>query len=311
MPGRMPGERDSPFELPMRPRETLGIMSCGGTTRSGSWPSSRSRIASVARHARRLRRLLGHGLIVSLAATVTGACAQPAPVATPPTTSGPARGSTPAQRDAGFEGLLRQIGRAEDDTADVLTRAYVDRGARALLAAANAILDQGRDSARDRGARSVLMSLRGPDDFSFLEGLTLPSSSRPMKLSCDVDDLLFFLAQSAQFLDVSPEPSPGANDDEDRLPFIPAFARLLLRVLDQSWPTCVQTAPHAETSYGHPQATALMLMNRMVQWGGEDDGSLARDWETHGPAELRRFRKWWERNGGRYLGPSASSSTTK
>lgn len=294
----------------MRPRKTPGITSRGEKMRSGSWPSWRSRIAPAACHARRRWRLLGHGLIVSLAATVTGACAQPSPVATPPTTSGPAHGSAPAQRDAGLEGLLRQIGRAEDDTADALTRAYLDRGAGALLAAANAILDQGRDSARDRGARSVLMSLRGPDDFSFLEALSFPAS-RPMKLSCDVDDLLFFLAQSAQFLDVSPEPSPGANDDEDRLPFIPAFARLLLRVLDQSWPTCVQTAPHAETSYGHPQATALMLMNRMVQWGGEDDGSLARDWENYGAEELRRFRSWWQRNGGRYLGPSASSPNTK
>ena len=258
-----------------------------------------------------LRLRLGQVLTACCAASVTLACTRPVvPVGSPAGgASAPAtRRAAPGAGGADFESLLRQIGRAEDGEA--LTAGYIDRGAPALLAAASTILDQGRDEVRDRGARLVLMSLRRAEEFSFLDSLSF-ASPHVMKLSCDVDELLLLLAQSAQYLEEKTRQGGAAGANEERLPFVPALARLLLRVIDQSWPTCVRSAPHAETGHDHPQATALMLMNRMVQWGSRDDGSLARDWESWGADELRKFRQWWQRSGGRYLAPGSSNGKTK
>lgn len=216
-----------------------------------------------------------------------------------------AAGQTIAGAD--FDALLRQVGEAEGEAAERSMSEYLARGSPALLAAAHAVLDQAlEDNPRDRGARLVLMSLRNVDDFSFLEKLELPK--RPsMKVSCEMTELIFFLGQSVQFLELPLE--QGADADEERMTYVPGFARFLLRVIERSWPVCVESAPSKETSYSHPQATALELMNEMVHWQGDDliYGHLAREWSSAGPAEVKKFERWWRKNGARFPRRPASS----
>lgn len=220
--------------------------------------------------------------LVAVGATMIVACSRAAP--------------RPAHGDAQSElaSRLRAVGDAaaleptEEVKAEGLARTYVALGPAALRVAADSIL-YGADRARDRGARFVLMSLERPDDFSFARDLPLEPRADAPKLACNVIDLVFLLRQSAATL---PSSEPGG-----RLGFVPAYAKLLVHVVDRPWPVCVRSCPTCETTRHRPQMIALESLDEMRPFLDERGPVPWDGLEPEPPA----FRDWWTANRGRFL----------
>lgn len=157
---------------------------------------------------------------------------------------------------------LREIGDAADgDRADSLARVYVERGPTALRAAAERILF-GADEARDRGARLVLTSLERPEEFAFLRELSLEPRPDAAGLACNVIDLMYLVRQSVAA-------RPTSERADERLAFEPAYAEMLVHVVDRSWPVCVRSCPTCETTRHRPQTIALEILDEMRPFLGE------------------------------------------
>jgi hypothetical protein len=182
-----------------------------------------------------------------------------------------------------FVKLLDEVGRDGPDS-DALASAYVRHGSRALLAATQVLLEPTANPSAERGARIVLQSLGKPEDFAFVTELKPTQSPRH---SCAMGEILFLLGNSAQFME------PDWDKRPHRLVMVPVFARRLVALLDEPWSTCVKTAPGSEPGYTHPHVVALELLNDMVGWSSDFDGSLAKIWESAGPETIRDFKTWW------------------
>ncbi len=183
-----------------------------------------------------------------------------------------------------YNGLLEQLGRADGD--DRLANAYVDHGPDALLVATSTLLESAGSEDRQRGARFALMSLQRASDFDFIARFT-PTP----KQSCETSNILLLIAQSAQFME---PPSESFSE----LNFVPSFARRLVKLLDEPFPTCVERGH--ETGYSHPHVTALEILNNMVHWSASFDTSLARDWSSYSAETIMEFKQWWHANKQRF-----------
>jgi hypothetical protein len=157
---------------------------------------------------------------------------------------------------------LAAIGaRAESDDVDALADAYVARGRSALRVAAGLLLT-GADPLHERGARWVLMSLKRGADFEFLNDLP-PAPPHDERRACGMIEVMFLVRQTVDTNLVEEEDRSFPIRRGARFMFVAPFARLLSRVADQRWPTCVKTCPTCETSRLNPRDVACETLHEM------------------------------------------------